>query len=225
MVDTLMKHRRKAMQSPILEMLGLRHVLQDRQSKGISRGDKSSGLPVQPYGVLTLHRPSNVDQPQTLKPILDAIKVIGKTLPIIFPMHPRTRSKLGDFGFQRYFAHSLGDDQVTVTGPGLYGVDPLSYLDFLCLTSHADLVLTDSGGIQEETTILGVPCVTIRDNTERPITITQGTNVLAGVSAKSIVSHAQRQLKATRNLKKPKLWDGKAGARIIKILSERVCEK
>ena len=182
-------------------------------------------LPVRPYAVLTLHRPSNVDQPNTLKPILNALKVISKGLPVVFPTHPRTRTRLVDFGFQRYFANALDGNRADVGYSGLYCVEPLRYLDFLCLTAHASLVLTDSGGLQEETTILGVPCVTIRENTERPITITQGTNVLAGVNTQSIIMHAERQLRKRPKQVKPKYWDGKAGARIIKILSEQIRRK
>ena len=104
---------------------------------------------------------------------------------------------------------------------GLYCFDPLSYLEFLCLTAHASLVLTDSGGIQEETTILGVPCLTIQENTERPITGTRGTNVLPGVKTQAIIAHAERQLRKRSKQVEPKYWDGKAGARIVKILSER----
>jgi len=222
MVDTLLKHREKAMQSPILQTLGL-HLELDRSLARASRSKKKIVLqPVRPYAVLTLHRPSNVDQPKTLKPILNALKVIGKDLPVVFPTHPRTRTRLVDFGFQRYFANSLDGNLADVGRSGLYCVDPLSYLDFLCLTAHASLVLTDSGGIQEETTILGIPCVTIRENTERPITVTQGTNVLAGVSTKSIIAHAEQQLRTRPKRVKPKYWDGKAGVRIVNILSERV---
>ncbi|MDH5564484.1 MAG: UDP-N-acetylglucosamine 2-epimerase (non-hydrolyzing) [Nitrospirota bacterium] len=218
MVDTLLKHREKAMQSPVLQTLGLgvplNHATRSRK--------KIIAQSVQSYAVLTLHRPSNVDQPKTLKPILNALKFISKDLPVVFPAHPRTRARLIDFGFQRYFANPLDGSQVEVGRSGLYCVDPLSYLDFLCLTAHARLVLTDSGGIQEETTILGVPCVTIRENTERPITVRQGTNVLAGVSTQSIIAHAAQQLRSRPKRVKPKYWDGKAGARIVNILSERV---
>ena len=217
MVDTLLKHREKAMQSSVLQTLGLTVDLGDplRDTPRIKK--KNSTQSVRAYAVLTLHRPSNVDQPKTLKPILNALKVISKDLPIVFPAHPRTRARLIDFGFQRYFANALDGSQPDVGRSGLYCLDPLSYLDFLCLTAHASLVLTDSGGIQEETTILGVPCVTIRDNTERPITVTHGTNVLAGVKTQSIMAHAQKQLRKRTKLAKPKYWDGKAGARIVKI--------
>jgi UDP-N-acetylglucosamine 2-epimerase (non-hydrolysing) len=218
MVDTLLKHREKAMQSPVLQTLGLSVPL----NKGTRSRKKIVAQSVRSYAVLTLHRPSNVDQPKTLKPILNALKVLSKDLPVVFPAHPRTRARLADFGFQRYFANALDGSQVAVGRSGLYCVDPLSYLDFLCLTAHASIVLTDSGGIQEETTILGVPCVTIRENTERPITVTQGTNVLAGVSTQSIISHAEQQLRTRPKRVKPKYWDGKAGARIVNILSERV---
>jgi len=222
MVDTLLKHRDKAMQSPVLQTLGLQADLGNSLSKTIRSRKKIVAQSVQSYAVLTLHRPSNVDQPKTLKPILNALKVISKDLPVVFPAHPRTRTRLMDFGFQRYFANALDGSQVAVGRSGLYCVDPLSYLDFLCLIAHACLVLTDSGGIQEEATILGVPCVTIRENTERPITVTQGTNVLAGVSTQSIIAHAEQQLRTRPKRVKPKYWDGKAGARIVNILSERV---
>ncbi len=218
MVDTLLKHREKAMQSPVLQTLGLGLPL----NKVTRSRKKIVAQSVRSYAVLTLHRPSNVDQPKTLKPILNALKVISKDLPVVFPAHPRTRARLMDFGFQRYFANALDGSQAAVGRSGLYCVDPLSYLDFLCLTAHASLVLTDSGGIQEETTILGVPCVTIRENTERPITVTQGTNVLAGVSTQSIISHAEQQLRTRPKRVKPKYWDGKAGERIVNLLSERV---
>ena len=222
MVDTLLKHRDKAMQSPVLQTLGLHADLGNSLSKTICSRKKIVAQSIRPYAVLTLHRPSNVDQPKTLKPILNALKVISKDLPVVFPAHPRTRARLADFGFQSYFANALGGSQADVGRAGLYCVDPLSYLDFLCLSAHASLVLTDSGGIQEETTILGVPCVTIRENTERPITVTQGTNVLAGMSTQSIISHAEQQLRTRPKQVKPKYWDGKAGARIVNILSERV---
>ena len=222
MVDTLLKHREKAMQSSVLQTLGLHADLDGPLDKASGSRKKIVAQPVRPYAVLTLHRPSNVDHPKTLKPILNALKVIGKDLPVVFPAHPRTRTRLADFGFQRYFANTLSGSQADVGRSGLYCVDPLSYLDFLCLAAHASLVLTDSGGIQEETTILGVPCVTIRENTERPITVTQGTNVLAGVSTPSIIGHAEQQLGKRPKRIKPKYWDGKAGARIVKILSERV---
>ena len=224
MVDTLFKHHEKAMKSSILQDLGL----SDRRGSARGRPSQKGNaglLSPREYAVLTLHRPSNVDHPKTLKPILQALKVIGKDLPIVFPMHPRTRIRLKDFGFQRYFSNGLEEDKMVVGRSGMFCVAPMSYLDFLCLTSHARLVLTDSGGIQEETTILGVPCVTIRENTERPITLTQGTNVLAGVQSESIIQKAQQQLRKRPKRMKPKLWDGKAGARIVKILSERVRAK
>jgi len=222
MVDTLLKHREKAMQSPVLQTLGLHADLGGPLDKASVSRKKIVAQSVRPYAVLTLHRPSNVDHPKTLKPILNALKVIGKDLPVVFPAHPRTRTRLVDFGFQRYFANALSRSQTDVGRTGLYCVDPLSYLDFLCLAAHASLVLTDSGGIQEETTILGVPCVTIRENTERPITVTQGTNVLAGVSTPSIIAQAEQQLRTRPKRVKPKYWDGKAGARIVNNLSERV---
>ena len=223
MVDTLLKHRERALRSTVLRNLELADE-QGRRTRILSKTPKRGVTQaVRPYGVLTLHRPSNVDQPETLKPILNALKVISQEIPVVFPAHPRTQKRLQDFGFQRYFSNTLEDHRAIIGMSGLYCVDPLSYLDFLCLTAHAQLVLTDSGGIQEETTILGVPCVTIRENTERPITVTEGTNVLAGVMTRSIIQHARRQLRRRQTFPKPKYWDGKAGARIVKILSERAC--
>jgi UDP-N-acetylglucosamine 2-epimerase (non-hydrolysing) len=167
-------------------------------------------LDVQPdrYAVLTLHRPSNVDAPDTLRRLLGAIESIQAELPVVFPVHPRTRKRFDDFG-------------LTATIAGMKGLrlcEPLGYLEFLGLTSQAKLVLTDSGGLQEETTALGIPCLTIRENTERPVTIIEGTNTLVGVDRARIVEEARRALagegKAGRT---PALWDGKASDRIAEI--------
>ena len=158
-----------------------------------------------PFGVLTLHRPANVDDPKVLSDILSAIGRIQTELPIVFPVHPRTRKALE--------GHNLA------AMPGLILTEPLGYLDFMKLISDARLVLTDSGGIQEETTVLGVPCLTLRNNTERPITVEQGTNQLVGLDPQRIVAAARRALsEPPRAGRVPDLWDGRAAARIVDIL-------
>jgi len=156
------------------------------------------GVDGKPYGVVTLHRPANVDDPVILGQLVRTLNTISTELPLIFPAHPRTRPQLE--------AHDV-DPRITVT-------DPLGYLDFLGLVAEADLVLTDSGGIQEETTVLGIPCLTLRDNTERPITITEGTNQLVGRDSDAIIRGARRALDGEIEPRHPKLWDGRAGERI-----------
>ena len=161
-----------------------------------------------PYAVVTLHRPSNVDNKEKLKEILSALAEISKDIEIYFPVHPRTKEMLEKFKL---------DD--LLKGTNIKVVPPMSYLEFLALWKDASLVLTDSGGIQEETTALGIPCFTIRDNTERPITIEEGTNVLVGTTSKGILEGYQDFKKgAGKTGKLPELWDGKAAGRIIKYL-------
>lgn len=161
------------------------------------------------YAALTLHRPSNVDERETLAGLLDAIKSIGEYLPVIFPVHPRTKAKIAEFGFSERIESS-----------NIKLIEPLGYLDFLRLYSGARLVLTDSGGIQEETTALGIPCLTLRENTERPITIEMGTNVLVGTNAEKIRQTAFEILenKSIKDTKIPPLWDGRAAERICDCL-------
>ncbi|MCA9471142.1 MAG: UDP-N-acetylglucosamine 2-epimerase (non-hydrolyzing) [Nitrospirales bacterium] len=218
MVDTLLKHQKKSQESPILKNLGLAH---DEGLSGTSKVTKSKKDPrrdsQRDYGVMTLHRPSNVDDSTCLKPILEALQELSQEMPIIFPVHPRTRKRIEEFGLDSYFTPlSHG----AIGASGLYCIEPLGYLDFLRLTANARLVLTDSGGLQEETTILGVPCVTLRRNTERPITISHGTNVLAGTAKEQILLHAREQLTHQKRHKRPKFWDGHAGARIVQTLYE-----
>lgn len=158
------------------------------------------------YAVLTLHRPSNVDEPATLRRLMGAIEQIQERLPIVFPVHPRTRKSLTDAGFRF---------------PNVQLTEPLGYLEFMKLVKHARLVLTDSGGIQEETTYLGVPCLTLRRNTERPSTVEQGTNVLVGPDPDRIVAETQKVLaQKTNGHQVPELWDGRAAQRIVDILTE-----
>jgi UDP-N-acetylglucosamine 2-epimerase (non-hydrolysing) len=157
------------------------------------------------FAVLTLHRPSNVDSPENLAPLVRAIDTIAKEIPVIFPVHPRTQQKLTQAGITH-------DANVRL-------IPSVGYLDFLCLLSNATLVLTDSGGIQEETTALGVPCLTLRENTERPVTITQGTNQLVGTDPKKIIAAASKMLAGEKkNWGVPPLWDGNAAQRIVDIL-------
>jgi UDP-N-acetylglucosamine 2-epimerase (non-hydrolysing) len=159
------------------------------------------------YGVVTLHRPSNVDSPETLAGIVEALAEVSTALPLIFPIHPRTQANIQKFGL------TIPDSIVTTK--------PLSYMEFLNLFKDAKMVLTDSGGIQEETTALGVPCITLRDNTERPITVEEGTNVIVGSDPARIVAEARKVLSGSGAArKKPELWDGKASARILSVLSD-----
>jgi UDP-N-acetylglucosamine 2-epimerase (non-hydrolysing) len=161
------------------------------------------------FAVLTLHRPSNVDSTEKLAELLGAIDSIAADLPVIFPVHPRTQQRLAQAGIR--------------LRPELRLIPPVGYLDFLCLLSKAALVLTDSGGIQEETTALGVPCLTLRENTERPITISQGTNLLVGTDPAKIVAAAKSALSGTGKPSRiPPLWDGQAAPRIVNILLEHL---
>jgi UDP-N-acetylglucosamine 2-epimerase (non-hydrolysing) len=156
------------------------------------------------YGVLTLHRPSNVDSRDSLVPIWGAIAEIARQVPILFPVHPRTRERFASYG---------------IDGGKVRMIDPVGYLDMLYAVRRAALVITDSGGLQEETTVLGVPCVTIRENTERPVTVELGTNYLAGTMPEAILSAAREILSG--NAKRgtvPPLWDGEAAGRISAIL-------
>jgi UDP-N-acetylglucosamine 2-epimerase (non-hydrolysing) len=188
MIDTLLKNRPRAEDSDILQRIGV-----------------ATGR----YAVLTLHRPSNVDDPGAFLRILDALEVIQLDLPVLFPVHPRTRKNLD--------GSEMGKRMRRV--PGIRMLEPLGYLDFLKLTACARLVLTDSGGIQEETTVLGVPCLTLRENTERPITTEIGSSQLVGTDTERILS-AYRSLAngKWRIPEIPPLWDGRAAERIVEIL-------
>lgn len=215
MVDSLLKHKKRSTESDILSRLGLLKDVGSAVKSGSGVQRPASQVSQRPYGVMTLHRPSNVDDPECFRNILEALQELGRDMPMVFPVHPRTMKRIQEFQFEKFFS-SL--DSQDIGESGLYCVEPLGYLDFLCLTSQAQLVLTDSGGLQEETTILGVPCVTLRENTERPITMTQGTNVLAGTTKEQILFHAQHQLTHSRKRKRPKYWDGQAGKRIVQTL-------
>ena len=163
------------------------------------------GLTPGGYGLVTLHRPANVDDPAMLRSMLAALRRIARTLPLVFPVHPRTRPLLADLG-------GVPD--------GITLIAPLGYLDFVSLEAGAALVLSDSGGVQEETTVLGVPCLTLRDNTERPITVTEGTNRVVGTDAEQIVAAAAAVLADPPPARRPALWDGRAAVRIARVLAE-----
>jgi UDP-N-acetylglucosamine 2-epimerase (non-hydrolysing) len=188
MIDSLLRHRARAAQSPILDDLGL-----------------ASGR----YAVLTLHRPSNVDDPETLGRIWDALEALQRDMPLVFPAHPRTRRRMAEFGL------SPRIDALE----NLHVLEPLGYLDFLQLMACARLVLTDSGGIQEETAILEVPCMTLRENTERPVTVEVGGNQLVGSDPERILA-AYRRVRSGEagSGETPPLWDGRAAGRIVEIL-------
>jgi UDP-N-acetylglucosamine 2-epimerase (non-hydrolysing) len=184
MIDSLMRH----LPSATLDRISDKVPVRDGQ-----------------YAVLTLHRPSNVDTEETFRRILDAVVTIAKELPVVFPVHPRTRQRLKEFG-------------VDVAGNQIILTEPLGYIDFLSLTSHARLILTDSGGLQEESTALGIPCLTLRENTERPITVTEGTNQVVGTDTQRILDGFRKALAATGTPRKPDLWDGRTAERIARVL-------
>jgi UDP-N-acetylglucosamine 2-epimerase (non-hydrolysing) len=161
------------------------------------------------YGVVTLHRPSNVDEPAALRRIAGALERVSAALPLAFAVHPRTRANLDRFGIDM--------------GRRVELLGPQAYMSFLSLWKDAAVVLTDSGGMQEETTALGVPCVTIRDNTERPVTVDEGTNVLAGTDAERIVALALEAIRGgSKRGRRPALWDGRAAERIVAVLADKL---
>ena len=191
MIDSLLGNLERARQSKIKSGLGL-----------VDGG----------YVVLTLHRPSNVDNRKTFEGIVNALETISLSLPVMFPVHPRTRKTIAEFGLT---------DRIAAIA-NLHLIEPLGYLDFLSLYSAACFVLTDSGGIQEETTALGIPCLTLRENTERPITVEMGTNVVVGTDTRKIVSEASAILSrsSSTEYRQPPLWDGHTAERILAVLQE-----
>ncbi len=195
MIDTLVKHKEMAASLDLCSKMGL----------------APGG-----YATMTLHRPGNVDDPKILAGLLEALASIAKELPIIFPIHPRTKKMAVQYNLGHYFNT---DDKVE----GIWCTEPLGYLEFLHLNMNAKLVFTDSGGLQEETTVLGVPCVTIRPNTERPITCTEGTNVLVGNDPQKVLDAADSILHGPAlNGRVPEKWDGKAAERIVKVLMDNL---
>ncbi len=212
MIDSLLSCKEKAEASTILEDLGLR-------THGEANG---SGKDIASYGLLTLHRPSNVDNSETFMNILGGLEELEQSCPIIFPVHPRTQRRIRELGIRFHDGKDMrmaGNGEVaTGRKTGIVLTNPLGYLDFLCLMKHATIVVTDSGGIQEETTCLGIPCVTVRENTERPVTVERGTNLIAGTSKQVIRQTIQQQLRRNGSSTVPKNWDGQAATRILDIL-------
>jgi UDP-N-acetylglucosamine 2-epimerase (non-hydrolysing) len=184
MIDTLLATRQQIEQSDIQREMELK----DRD-----------------YAVVTLHRPSNVDDPVSLERIIDVLGQLQRDMPIVFPVHPRTRKAMNSNGAKPM--------------PNLRLVEPLGYLDFMKLVAHARIVLTDSGGIQEETTVLGVSCLTLRNNTERPVTVTHGTNILVGSDPANIAAVWRQALTAPKRGGVPELWDGHTAGRILDVLA------
>jgi len=217
MVDSLLFNLEVAKKTDILKRLGLQ------------KESSTDDCPLTTdYCLLTLHRPSNVDNKETLSRILGALAKVSSKIPILFPVHPRTRKQIEAFGFQHYFI-DLTDNKLRITNNGtyltnnnIYLANPFGYLDFLNLMAHAKIVLTDSGGIQEETTVLDIPCITLRDTTERPITLSEGTNVLVKDDPERIVEEVEKILTGQgRKGSCPGIWDGHTAERIVNILAEK----
>jgi UDP-N-acetylglucosamine 2-epimerase (non-hydrolysing) len=164
------------------------------------------------YGLVTLHRPANVDQPQNLAAILEGLAGLAARLPLVFPVHPRTRARLEQF--------RLWDRAEAV--PGLTLIEPQGYVDFMSLVTSCRLAVTDSGGIQEETTYLGIPCLTLRPNTERPITVTQGTNRLVKIDELESSALSALEAKEAGQVQRPDLWDGHTAVRVADSLARRL---
>lgn len=198
MIDSLIFALDTARKSPLRERLGLQRAR---------------------YIVLTLHRPANVDDPARLRGALEAIAKISEDLPVIFPIHPRTAARAMELGIT---AMKAWDGTQRVPAKGIWTMPPASYIDFLGLVDSAAMVITDSGGIQEETTYLGVPCLTFRDNTERPVTVTEGTNRLIGTDPQNLLREARlttsRGFERANSYTPPNLWDGHASERIVAII-------
>ena len=196
MIDTLLHNRERAA-SPA-------EVLRELPNARVFL-DSPSG-----YGVLTLHRPSNVDEPATLRPLVRALREVADRVPLIFPVHPRTRARID--------ALELGG---LLDTPRVLLLPPLGYLELLGLMAQARLVLTDSGGLQEETTALGVPCITLRENTERPITVERGTNTVVGSKPERILAAVDSVLRdGGKRGRVPDLWDGRAAERIVEVIAD-----
>ena len=187
MIDSLLEHRKLFMSSSIIDELNI-----DSQ-----------------YALMTFHRPSNVDREGNLKILVRALEKVSDIYDCIFPVHPRTKSKLSDFGLL---------DRLRLN-PRFHILDPIGYIDFMRLQKDASVIITDSGGLQEESTFLGVPCLTVRDTTERPITVSHGTNKLIGTGYINILDEV-KQTKPVKGEQIPDLWDGKAGERIARIISK-----
>ena len=220
MIDSLLAFRDQADGSDILDRLALRkRNLESAPAGGLAR-----------YALLTLHRPSNVDHRATFLNIVEGVEELSHSCPVIFPAHPRTQKRIAEFGFERFFSTENGHQERSESDPihtdrRIRLVEPLGYLDFLCLMRHAAVVVTDSGGIQEETTCLGIPCVTVRENTERPVTVKVGTNVLAGTSKDGIRRAIRQQIESSVSHVVPEGWDGRSAQRILNAICRAIQEK
>ena len=218
MVDSLLFNIEKAKKSDILKRLGL------QEKATIDHCNLTTD-----YGLLTLHRPSNVDNKESFTQIIQGLLNVSSRIPILFPMHPRTKKQIRTFGlesaFHFYSPTSIKkSDYYSENGlkKKIHCFEPLGYLEFLNLLAHAKIVLTDSGGIQEETTVLNIPCVTLRDTTERPVTLTEGTNVLVHNDPEKMVFEVARVLDGKRKESKcPSLWDGHTAERIVSVLAQK----
>jgi UDP-N-acetylglucosamine 2-epimerase (non-hydrolysing) len=196
MIDTL--HRCQSLAVPVQDSLA---ELDDRDL--FLQGDNG-------YCVLTLHRPSNVDDVQLFRQLLETVRMVSEEIPVIFPVHPRTRNRIAELGLQ-----------TLIESRRIAQLQPLGYLEMLGLVSGARLVMTDSGGLQEETTVLGVPCITLRDTTERPVTVDQGTNTVVGHDSKQIMAIVSDVLSnGGKRGRTPELWDGRAAIRIKSVLTD-----
>lgn len=207
MIDTLQRHLEKARASDLRQRFDL----------------------PEHYGIVTLHRPSNVDSRDTLEPLLTALHEISTTIPLIFPIHPRTLKHVETFGLASFLNWNVYPEKKNYVSQDkskpsssqskIHIVPPLGYLDFLHLVEKATMVITDSGGIQEETTFLKIPCMTLRKNTERPVTVTVGSNYLVGIEPHDILTTAAAIISGkTKKTAIPEMWDGRAGERIVNIL-------
>jgi len=215
MIDTLEAQRPKASEMDINEVIA-RNLLQDEEDASAADNDAAARIPDlagEDFALLTMHRPSNVDDPEILKPLLEVLRKISRRYPIIFPVHPRTRGKLDEFGMWNIPAD---EDNIVLTRP-------VGYHDFLCLNMHAKVLLTDSGGLQEEASVLGTPCLTLRWNTERPITLMEngGTNRLVGNDPEKILEAFEEVAVLPRQEHRPEMWDGHTADRIVTALINR----
>jgi UDP-N-acetylglucosamine 2-epimerase (non-hydrolysing) len=210
MIDTLIRHKEKALRLNVIEKILHQNCDNPDLKEQLQSTLDHSGLS---YGLITLHRPSNVDTPDSLRPLMRSIHKISSKIPLIFPLHPRTKNNLKRFDILQ---------AVGQKGNIIY-TEPLGYLEFLNLLINAALVLTDSGGIQEEATFLNIPCITLRHNTERPVTVAMGTNYLVGTDPNKIEQTAFAIIDGNRkSCTIPPLWDGMASERIMDILSKSI---